>query len=101
MSQKEEILALLQNGQALTQTQVAEAVYGDRKHTPHVYSALQSLVKEGVVIRKGAKPALYSLSDVSSTVPISAPAVKGKKQPRDVSHDVISNETLDKASKIV
>ena len=61
MSQKDAIINLLQGSNAMTQGELAEAVYGDKKHMPNIYSALQSLVRDGTVIRNGANPSYYSL----------------------------------------
>ena len=91
---------MLQNGEALTQVQIAEKIYGDRNHTPNVYSALQALVANSIVSRTGANPALYSLSGTNHQVRIQSGRSK-KKQYRDVSQDVITDESLDEASRIV
>lgn len=100
MTQKETIVSMLQDGRAFTQAQIAEGIYGDRHLTPNIYSALQSLVSSGVITRSGANPALYSLS--SERIPVRIePNRSKKKQFRDISQDVISDETLDEASRIV
>ncbi len=62
MKQKEKIISLLQYGQVLTQCELSQAIYGDKKHSPNIYSALQSLVNSGAVLRVGKRPARYSLT---------------------------------------
>ena len=44
MSQKEKIVSLLRVNGIMTQGELAEAIYGDKLHTPNIYSALMSLV---------------------------------------------------------
>ena len=64
MSQKEKIVSLLRVNGIMTQGELAEAIYGDKLHTPNIYSALMSLVGSNRVIRSGAHPARYSLRDI-------------------------------------
>lgn len=64
MSQKEKIVSLLRVNGIMTQGELAEAIYGDKLHTPNIYSALMSLVGSNKVIRSGAHPARYSLRDI-------------------------------------
>lgn len=61
MSQKKTIVSLLQSNGTMTQGELAEAIYHDRLHTPNIYSALMSLVRNNTIIRSGAYPAKYSL----------------------------------------
>ena len=97
MSQKDTIISLLQQHGEMTQGALAEAMYGDKNHMPNIYASLMALVKAGIVHRTGEKPAYYSLVGTAAIKPIET-ARKAKKTYRDVSNDVISNETLDEAS---
>ena len=100
MGQKDTIISLLQQRGVLTQGALAEAMYGDKNHMPNIYSALMSLVNAGVVLRTGQNPAYYSLVGGAEIKPIEKTSAS-KKTYRDVSGDVISNETLDEASALV
>lgn len=100
MSQKDTIISLLQQHGEMTQGALAEAMYGDKNHMPNIYASLMALVKAGIVHRTGEKPAYYSLVGTAAIKPIET-ARKAKKTYRDVSNDVISNETLDEASALV
>ena len=100
MSQKDTIISLLQQHGEMTQGALAEAMYGDKNHMPNIYASLMALVKAGIVHRTGEKPAYYSLVGTAAIKPIDT-ARKAKKTYRDVSNDVISNETLDEASALV
>ena len=100
MSQIDTIISLLQQHGEMTQGALAEAMYGDKNHMPNIYASLMALVKAGIVHRTGEKPAYYSLVGTAAIKPIET-ARKAKKTYRDVSDDVISNETLDEASALV
>ena len=100
MSQKDTIISLLQQHGEMTQGALAEAMYGDKNHMPNIYASLMALVKAGIVHRTGEKPAYYSLVGTAAIKPIET-ARRAKKTYRDVSDDVISNETLDEASALV
>lgn len=100
MGQKDTIISLLQQHGEMTQGALAEAMYGDKNHMPNIYASLLALVKTGTVHRTGEKPAYYSLDGTVAIKPIET-ARKAKKTYRDVSGDVISNETLDEASALV
>ena len=56
MSQKEDIVNLLNLNKIMTQGVLAEAIYGDKSHSPNIYAALKALVDKGVVIRAGSNP---------------------------------------------
>lgn len=71
MKQTEKIKSLLYANGIMTQGELAAAIYGDKLHTPNIYSALMSLVKNNEVIRSGANPARYFLSGT----PISEQAI--------------------------
>ena len=100
MGQKETIVSLLQQQGIMTQGALAEAMYGDKHHMPNIYSALMSLVNAGVVLRAGQNPSYYSLNGAVEIKPVQRTNTS-KKVYRNVSSDVISNETLDEASALV
>ena len=100
MGQKNTIISLLQQHGKMTQGALAEAMYGDKNHMPNIYASLMALVKTGTVHRTGEKPAYYSLVGTAAIKPFET-ARKVKKTYRDVSGDVICNETLDEASALV
>lgn len=100
MGQKETIVSLLQQQGVMTQGALAEAMYGDKHHMPNIYSALMSLVNAGVVLRAGQNPSYYSLNGAVEIKPVQRTNTS-KKVYRNVSSDVISNETLDEASALV
>ncbi len=100
MGQKETILSLLQQHGTMTQGALAEAMYGDKFHMPNIYSALMALVNAGAIQRTGHNPSYYSLSGGVEIIPVKKSS-ETRRSFRDVSGDVISNETLDEASAIV
>ena len=65
MSQKEDIVNLLNLNKIMTQGVLAEAIYGDKSHSPNIYAALKALVDKGVVIRAGSNPSYYSVKRLS------------------------------------
>ena len=99
MGQKEEIIKLLKKNGAMTQGALAENIYGDRNHSPNIYSTLIGLVNKQLVIRNGSNPSYYHLSDMNVTIPNKP--VQNKKGYRDVSNDVITNETIEEATALV
>lgn len=60
MSRSDEILCLITENGAITQDEIAKAIYGDNSHRPAVYGALMKLVDEGTIMRTGERPAFYS-----------------------------------------
>lgn len=64
MNQKEKIVSLLRVNGIMTQSELAEAMYGDKLHTTNIYSALMSLVDNKRIIRSGTHPARYSLREI-------------------------------------
>lgn len=100
MSQKETLIDLLETNGTMTQGALAELVYGDKKHSPGIYAALMALVNSGVVNRTGSKPAYYSLTDTDIIIPPKKQPLS-KKQYRDVTDDVITNEAMEEAEKLV
>jgi len=99
MDQKETIVDLLKTNETMTQLDLAEAIYGDRKHGPNIYGALMGLVDAGVVLRTGSQPAYYSLTGADIVFP--EKVVQPKKGVRDISGDEITNETIEEAGRIV
>ena len=99
MGQKETIVDLLKTNGTMTQGALAEAIYGDKNHGPNIYSALMDLVNNSLVLRTGSNPAYYSLSGADVVIP--KKAIQPKKGVRDVSGDVISNETIEEAGRLV
>lgn len=100
MGQKNTIISLLQQNSIMTQSSLAEAMYGDNRHTPNIYSALVSLVNEGVVNKFGQHPARYSLNS-AEIVLLDQKESTSKNKHRDVSNDLICNETLNEISTLV
>ena len=66
IKQKEKIVLLLRAGSAMTQGELAEAIYGDSFHTSNIYSALMGLVNEKVIMRLDGYPARYSIYGTSA-----------------------------------
>lgn len=100
MSQKETLIDLLETNGTMTQGALAELVYGDKKHSPGIYAALMALVNSGVVNCTGSNPAYYSLTDTDIIIPPKKQPLS-KKQYRDVTDDVITNEAMEEAEKLV
>lgn len=65
MGQKKAIISFLQANGIMTQSELAEAIYGDKLHTSNIYSALISLVNSNTITRTGVYPARYSLRVIS------------------------------------
>lgn len=100
MSQREDIVNLLNRNKTMTQGALAEAIYGDKKHSPNIYSSLKALVDKGIVVRAGSNPSYYSLAGEEIKLPTKA-NTSNKKEVRDVSDDVISNETIEEIEALV
>lgn len=100
MGQKEDIANLLNINRTMTQGTLAEAIYGDKKHSPNIYEALKSMVDKGIIVRTGSNPSYYSLSDVEIKLPEKTKQ-PNKKEARDVSGDVISNESIEEIEALV
>lgn len=99
MTQKEMIINMLNMNGTMTQGALAEAIYGDKGHTPNIYASLTGLVTSGVVLRKGSRPSYYSLSDLEVVIP--GKLTRYQKMYRDVSDDVITNETVEEVEALV
>ena len=100
MSQKKMIISLLQTRGIMTQSELAEGIYGDKLHTPNIYSALMFLVNNSVVTRTETHFAKYFLS---GTPILEIPNKRNDmgKSYRDISNDIISNESIDEISRLV
>lgn len=61
VGQKEQIVLLLKSNCPMTQSELAEAIYGDNLHTPNIYNALKSLKESGEIICSGERPARFFL----------------------------------------
>lgn len=66
INQRDKIESLLQAENAMTQRELAEAIYGDSSHSPNIYSVLMSLVNKKIVMRLDEHPARYSLYKMST-----------------------------------
>ena len=73
MTQKEQIIQILSNNEKMTQLELSEIMYHDRRHMQNIYASLMSLVHKGVVNRIGENPAYYSLDSG-----VAAPNVESK-----------------------
>lgn len=99
MSQKDEIINMTKKHGSMTQGALAEAIYGDKNHGPNIYAALMGLVNKGIVIRTGSNPYYYSLSGVEVVIP--EKPIQTNKGYRDVSDDLITNDSVDEAEALV
>lgn len=100
MGQKEDIVNLLNVNRTMTQGALAEAIYGDKKHSPNIYAALKAMVDKGIIVRTGNNPSYYSMSDGEIKLPEKTKQ-PNKKDMRDVSGDVISNESIEEIEALV
>ena len=100
MGQKEDIVNLLNVNSTMTQGALAEAIYGDKKHSPNIYAALKAMVDKGIIVRTGNNPSYYSMSDGEIKLPEKTKQ-PNKKEMRDVSGDVISNESIEEIEALV
>lgn len=99
MGQKEIIIDLLKNNGVMTQGTIAEAIYGDKRHSPNIYASLTGLVSGGIVSRTGSNPSYYSLVGDDMALPDKHPEQKSGY--RDVSGDIITNESVEEAERMV
>lgn len=100
MTQKDKIIDLLTSNKRMTQVQLAKSIYGDNLHTPNIHSALMELVKNDYVLRSGNNPSYYSLGSKNFEKRI-ADTKKRHKVLRDVSKDIISNDTINELDQTV
>lgn len=104
MTQKDEIILHLTEKGIMTHRELSIAMYGDGIHLSNINESLQALVREGVVIRTGERPAYYSLSGKEVVIPEKPqkPAKNTKqKTEKDSSLLEITNENLDKVHNLV
>lgn len=99
MGQKETIIDLLKTNGTMTQGTIAEAIYGDKSHAPNIYASLTGLVTAGMVVRTGSTPSYYALA--GDEIVIQEKQQQIKKEYRDVSGDVITNESVEDAERMV
>lgn len=99
MGQKDKILNILKTQGALTQSALAECIYGDKNHGPNIYNALIGLVNAGLVIRSGKNPSYYSLSGLEFVLP--EEEKQSKKGYRDVTGDIITDESINDIEVLV
>lgn len=99
MGQKETIIDLLKTNGTMTQGTIAEAIYGDKSHAPNIYASLIGLVTAGMVVRTGSTPSYYALA--GDEIVIQEKQQQIKKEYRDVSGDVITNESVEDAERMV
>lgn len=100
MGQKEDIVNLLNMNRTMTQGALAEAIYGDKKHSPNIYAALKAMADRGIIVRTGSNPSYYSLSGEEIQLPEKTKQ-SNKREARDVSGDVISNESIEEIEALV
>lgn len=77
--QQMKILDVLNKGNVLTRRQIAETIYGEGCDQARIYSALERLVKEEIVIKSGERPSYYSISGEAELPEIEEPQVKRKE----------------------
>lgn len=99
MGLRETITDLLKMKGVMTQSELADTIYGEKGHGANIYAALTRLVTEGLVIRTESNPSYYSLSGGELVLPTKQAGVK--KGIRDVSNDVISNVTIEEVEAAV
>ena len=99
MGQKEKIVDLLKANGAMTQAVLAESIYRDKKHSSNIYGTLMGLVKSGVVLKSEISPFTYTLSGINTAKKEGTTRMKRGK--RDVSSDVITNESLEELERQV
>ncbi|MBO5417163.1 MAG: hypothetical protein J6A50_00995 [Clostridia bacterium] len=99
MTKKDRIISLLEENGQMTQSDLAESIYGDKGHAPYIYASLKNLVDRGFVFRRGRFPSYYFLSNSNDSL-LEKTIVKKKKY-RDISIDDITNEAVEEAELLV
>ena len=99
MGQKDEIIKLLKINGTMTQGLLAEAIYGDKKHSPSIHASLMDLVNKNVIIRTGSRPSYYHLSAIKASV--SSKEVQSKSEQKDVSKGLITNDSIEYVEALV
>lgn len=70
MSQKDKIINILKNSnKSMKQSEIAIFIYHDNTHSPAIYSSLQQLVKDNIIIKTKDRTALYSLNRNRIVIP--------------------------------
>lgn len=99
MSQRDKIIESLKKHKALSHSALAEAICGDKSKTSNIQESLKKMVRDGLVFKSGGRPSLYSLTSGVDSIVKSNQKVKLKY--RDVSGDVISNESIEQEHLMV
>ena len=99
MNQKDEIIKLLKINGSMTQGSLAESMYGDKNHSPNIYASLTGLINKKIVVRTGSNPSYYHISGEEVVIPNKP--VQSKKGYRDVSGDLITNDTIEEVGLLV
>lgn len=84
----------------MKQLELSEELFGNRSDGPRLYQALMKLVNDGVVIRNGSHPSIYSLANEKFVMPIQ----NTEKKLKDVTKVLmcqISNESLNQVHQDV
>ena len=99
MGQKDEIIKLLKINGTMTQGLLAEAIYGDKNHSPSIHASLMDLINKNIIIRTGSRPSYYHLAAIEA--PVLSKEVQSKSEQIDVSGDIITNETIEYVETLV
>lgn len=67
MKQKEKIINSLRSKEPMTQSELAEAIYGDKKKSSNIYTALTKLVDEKKIVKSKDHPTKYSISKTTNS----------------------------------
>lgn len=67
MKQKEEIIKILQKSEPMTRSELAKTIYGDKKKSSNIYTALTKLVDEKKIVKSKDHPAKYSISKTTNS----------------------------------
>lgn len=84
----------------MKQLELSEELFGNRSDGPRLYQALMKLVNDGVVIRNGSHPSIYSLANEKFVMPIQITETKLKDVTK-LSVCQISNESLNQVHQEV
>lgn len=99
MGQKDEIIKLLKTNGTMTQGLLAEAIYGDKNHSPYIHASLMDLVNKNIIIRTGSRPSYYHLSAIKA--PVLSKEVQSKSEQKDVSNGLITNDSIEYVEALV
>ena len=103
ITQKDEIILHLTEKGIMTHRELSIVMYSDAVHLSNINESLQALVREGMVIRTGKRPAYYSLSGREVVIPEKPPKVITQKPKKKTKEGLmeITNENLDKIHELV